>query len=314
MNGHGRFNPRMRLYGGIGLIVLIIFSIFMFSSFATIDTTEVGFTRNWVSKEIDDENIYSTGIYWIGFFNSFVKFETTVQTINFLTEEANQLNARTKDGLSIKLDISFQYRIQPQNIQKLYRNYTKEYESTYTVIARDDIRDVSSNFTAIEFYNNRTIIGEKMLESLQKMFSMNYADVVMLQLRNIDLPDSFEQALEDKEVARQDYEVALREQEAALVRANTEIFLAQAAANVTLIQANASAEAYLIDMAAQAEALNITLTAESNALYGLGQTLGLNSTELLTYLWIRAIYEHDEAYLIIGQTTPNIFIGTGNEV
>ena len=85
---------------------------------------------------------------------------------------------------------------------------------------------------------------------------------------------------------RQERIIAQYEQEAAIIRAQTAIIEAQAQANITLLQANASAEAFLIQINAEAKAVNITLTAEALAYYALAQTLGLNSTELLSYLWI----------------------------
>ena len=65
--------------------------------------------------------------------------------------------------------------------------------------------------------------------------------------------------------------------------------------NITIIEAQAAAQA-----------LNITITAEGEALFNLAQTLGLNQTELLIYLWINALEELDDTYLIIGMDTPTI--------
>jgi regulator of protease activity HflC (stomatin/prohibitin superfamily) len=133
-----------------------------------------------------------------------------------------------------------------------------------------------------------------------------YADIVYFQMREIDLPDEFEEALKQVQIAQQQYQIALYEQEAAVVKAQTAIIEAQAQANITVLSAQASAEAYIIQMNASAQALNITLATESLAYYAMGQQLNLNSTELLALLWIKAIMEHDESLLIIGADTPLI--------
>ncbi len=131
-----------------------------------------------------------------------------------------------------------------------------------------------------------------------------FADIIYFQMREIDLPDEFEEALKQVQIAQQQYQIALFEQQAAIVRAETTIIEAQALANITIITAEANAEAYIINMEAQAEALNITLTAERLAYYAMGQQLNLTSTELLALLWIMAIEEHEDSMLIIGTNTP----------
>ncbi|MHA1989981.1 MAG: hypothetical protein ACW981_00460 [Candidatus Hodarchaeales archaeon] len=141
---------------------------------------------------------------------------------------------------------------------------------------------------------------EILAESLDEM----YADVVFLQLRDVNLPDEFEDALRRVQVAQQEFEITQFEQQAAIVRAQTRILEAQAQANITVLTAEADAEAFGINMKAQAEAMNITLNTQSLAYYGMAQQLNLTSTELLSLLWILAIMEHDESLLIIGENTP----------
>jgi regulator of protease activity HflC (stomatin/prohibitin superfamily) len=137
-------------------------------------------------------------------------------------------------------------------------------------------------------------------DDLQNMF----VEVVFFQLREIDLPDEFEEALKQVQIAQQQYQIALYEQEASIVRAQTAIIEAQAQANITVLSAEADAEAYVINMEAQAKAINITLTAERLAYYAMGQQLNLTSSELLSLLWIMAVQEHESSLLIIGTDTP----------
>ena len=145
-----------------------------------------------------------------------------------------------------------------------------------------------------------------MQQELSTDINVMYAEIVYFQMREIDLPDEFEEALKQVQIAQQQYQIALYEQQAAIVTAQTAIIEAQAQANITVLSAEASAEAYIIQMNATAQALNITLTAESLAYYAMGQQLNLTSTELLTLLWIKAITEHDQSLLIIGADTPVI--------
>ena len=214
------------------------------------------------------------------------------------------LNSRTKDGLLIHIQLAFHYRLQKDDILNLYGTFGLEYEGRFIGQARTTLRDVVSFYSAIEFFNNRTTIGEAMQVYLIEDLQVMHVNIEFFQMREIDLPDEFEEALKQVQIAQQQYQIALYEQEAAVVRAQTTIIEAQAQANITLVTATAEAEAYVITMGAQAEALNITLTAERLAYYAMGQQLNLTSTELLALLWVMAIQDHDSSLLIIGAETP----------
>ncbi|MHA2033311.1 MAG: SPFH domain-containing protein, partial [Candidatus Kariarchaeaceae archaeon] len=196
-------------------------------------------------------------------------------------------------------------------IGQLYDKFGDKYEDIIVKQARDVIRDVSSGFNAITFFNNRTSIGFNMEIDLRTIISEQvFADIPSFQLRAVDLPDAFENALERAEVARQEIEIAQFEQESALIRAETAIFESEAQANITLIEAQAEADGFLILINAQAEAVNITLAAQSEAYYALSQSLNLTSSELLAFLWIQALTEIGEYgnLIIIGENTPEIII------
>ena len=294
--------------------LLLILPVYYFSVYESVDVTEYALKVNWLDKKLDESTVYEEGLYDIGFYYNFIKFPRTVQEITyFVPEESNYrasnrlpLDSRTKDGLLITFQLSFYFQLQKENLTKLYKTYALTYEDKFIGQGRTTLRDVASYYNAIEFFNNRTIIGHEMEIELAKALGPMYTTVVNLQLREIDLPNTFEDALERVQVAQQEYEVAKYEQQAAIVRAETKIFESRAQANITIITAEADAEAFLINMEAQATALNITLATQNLAYYAMAQQLNLTSTELLSLLWIMAIMNHDDSLLIIGENTPVI--------
>lgn len=295
----------------IGVLTAGIFVIYV-TNYEQVDVTEYAIRFNWLDRKIDESKIYEEGNYNIGFFYDFIKFPRTVQEVTYFEPEAGEirdanalpLDSRTKDGLLITFQLAFYYQLQKDNIIVLYKTYANSYRDKYIGQGRTTLRDVASYYNAIEFFNNRTEIAEQMLLELQKDISKMFADVVNIQLREINLPDSFEDALERVQVAQQEYEIARFEQQAAIVRAETKIIEARAEANITILKAEADAEAFMINMKAQADALNITLNTQSLAYYAMAQQLNLTSTELLSLLWIMAIMNHDSSLLIIGENTP----------
>lgn len=303
-NQIGNLDKKRKILGGIFLGAIIITSaivVYFILAFDSVGYNQLALNQNMLTQEIE-EKVYEKGFYHIGPLNRFIKFPKTVQPIEFY--ESYSLDSRTKDGLLIHIQLSFQYKLRKEELIQLYSTFELDYENYFISQSRTTLRDVASFYNAIEFFNNRTFIGDIMFQYLVQDIDEMYADVVYFQLREIDLPDEFEEALKQVQIAQQQYQIALYEQEAAIIRAQTQIIEAQAQANITVVLAEADAEAYLINMEAQAEALNITLTAERLAYYAMGQQLNLTSSELLALLWIMAIQEHDDSLLIIGADTP----------
>ncbi|MFX0086277.1 MAG: SPFH domain-containing protein [Candidatus Hodarchaeota archaeon] len=304
---------RVLLYGSlIGLLIVSGGIVgYFFLAFDSIGYNQYGLNQNDLSQQIEDR-VYEKGLYHIGLLHHFIKFPKTVQKIEFFDtlgepgDTYGPLNSRTKDGLMIHIQLAFHYRLRKDDILSLYSTFALDYEDRFVGQARTTIRDVASLFNAIEFFNNRSSIGDLMQLELTTDIDIMYAEIVYFQMREIDLPDEFEEALKQVQIAQQQYQIALYEQQAAIVTAQTAIIEAQAQANITVLSAEASAEAYIIQMNATAQALNITLRAESLAYYAMGQQLNLTSSELLTLLWIKAITEHDQSLLIIGADTPII--------
>lgn len=294
------------------LIVIVLVSIVTpISYFEKVNTNKYGLARNVINGQVDTSRVYSSGLHPVGLMVEFIEFPATQQTIEFYTSAENQITGRTQDGLAISLDIAFQYQLTKAGIPKLYSNFGTDYNQVFFKIARDITRDIASLYDAIQFFNNRTLIGSVMEDMMIEVFENEHATMITgFQLLQIDLPESFDNALENVEIARQEIEKARFDQEAALIRAETLILEAEANAHVTILEAEAEAEAFLITIEAQAEAVNITLTAESESYYALGQTLGLNSSELLAYLWIQALQDIGKHgnLIIIGDDTPEIIL------
>jgi regulator of protease activity HflC (stomatin/prohibitin superfamily) len=305
---------RNRILMGAILGILIVSGglvVYFFLAFDSIGYNQFGLNQNDLNQQIE-EKVYDNGLYHIGLLHHFIKFPKTVQKIEFFEETGDPgdsygpLNSRTLDGLNIHIQLAFHYRLRKDDILTIYQTFALDYEDRFVGQARTTLRDVASLYNAIEFFNNRTAIGDEMLALLTTDIDIMHAEIVYFQMREIDLPDEFEEALKQVQIAQQQYQIALYDQQAAIVTAETAIIEAQAQANITVLSAEATAQGYIIQMNASAQALNITLATESLAYYAMGQQLNLTSTQLLSLLWIKAIMEHDESLLIIGMDTPVI--------
>lgn len=344
-SGIGSFIIVIMILGGV--VGAIWAGVWWWGCNETIEENEYGLVKDTITGKVDDK-VYTAGRYDIGLFSDFIKFPSTWQSIEFIpggdekdsdddkedkddddddekeeestTDVEDQgyagdtpITTRSEDGLGVEIDLSFQYKLSKDKLYDIYKDFGINYGEYIAKTARSIIRDIASAYTAIEFFYNRTAIGNDMLNALEGKEDKFYIDIGEFQLRQIDLPDQFEEAIELTEVAKQEIKIAEYQQQSAVIRANTLILEALAQANISIIEAEAQAEITIIEAQAAADSLNITMTTEGIMLAEIMATVGLNSTQLLTYLWIKAIEEHDSAYLIICENTPTIMITTDNQ-
>lgn len=71
-------------------------------------------------------------------------------------------------------------------------------------MAIDSISDTSTNFTSYDFFIMRTSISQKMQEDLDYRLRTDlHSKVQFFQLRSIDLPNDYEDAIQKTEVTKQ---------------------------------------------------------------------------------------------------------------
>jgi hypothetical protein len=103
------------------------------------------------------------------------------------------IKCRTRDGLVLDLEASFQYRVDPDKIFNIYTSYGTQEKQILTRVALDVISDTATLFNSSKFFDARSSIQKKMIEDLQtKVRQATWHEVVFFQLLSINLPDAFE--------------------------------------------------------------------------------------------------------------------------
>jgi len=169
--------------------------------------------------------------------------------------------ALTRDGVTAEVDITIRYRIIPERFDILVKYYPRlNYEEDFLVAtARQMVREVIANFTMTDLIEKRELVARSVEGELTARIRGDpiigqCLELLGVNLRNVRLPDSIVQAINEKVAAQQRALKAEYERQAALIQAN-------ASAQAALIQAKGQAEAMLALARAQAEA--IKLIAES---------------------------------------------------
>lgn len=271
-------------YGRIAFVIifvglLITGLILTGLSFKKIDTNKFGLQRNIFTSEVSS-TVETSGLHLVGFWNEFIIFPSTWLTVSFTPHpKANDIpiSVQTANGLLVSVDTSFQFKLRQSDLYQLFLDYGTGYMSYIEAVARSALRAVVGSYNAESLYANRTAVNNAMNIALYNALN-SMVQIGDFQLRSIDFPQTFEDAVEAYEVWRVEVQIAQLEQEAEVIRQKTLTLVEEYTANRTIIEYEGIAQ----------------------ALATLQQELNMTNEELTNYLWIQTIREHDQSYLFIG--------------
>ena len=165
-------------------------------------------------------------------------FDATVQTTEFTTEQERQetrkiysflsstsrkyldaaplggpgqVELKSKDGYTVRLDVTVKYRVKPGEVHKLYKELGSV--ARYKGIVRDQvqkvIRDIFGTMLTEQFYDPevrrvKTLEGTKVLNSV---LSQNSIELIEILIRDIAFDPAYERKILDKKLADQDVEL-----------------------------------------------------------------------------------------------------------
>ncbi len=247
-------------------------------------------------------------MYLLGIGHSFIKFPRNVQTIEFSKDRnANRgpIESRTSDGLEVVIEISFQYIIQQEHLFTLYNKYGPRYQVVFQNVAIDILTEEATKYTAYEFFWDRGRIKDDFQKTLDNMFiKFCFSNIQFLQLRSVDLPNLFEEAIQESEVKKQDIKKADAELNKVKVEVDTKIKSANFQKSVAVNIAEGEAAAILQQNTANNDALKKVQDSQSQAYQALKQKLVLNNADLLSFIKTKVVKNYDGQNLAISMNGP----------
>jgi hypothetical protein len=283
--------PMLGAIASCAFCALVGAAVVALISVGQVDQNEYGLVMNWVTKKIGNQVCHG-GTHFIGFWNTFVVFPATIQTIEFSERPwlhtTSPLHTRTKEGLGLHLSISFQYKLNPDEIPKLYALTNLQYEGLFTRIARDQLLEAASEYEGPMYWQDRRKIGDHMRRLVDDQLRDSYASLWGLQLLVIDLPDQYEMSITMTQVQQQMAKTRANEQVAAGIRADTEVMTADYNKQIKVIQAGADANFTLETKLASAEASKRKIDAEAKALALTRKELKLSAVGAVEYQQLQA--------------------------
>jgi len=94
---------------GCGVCLLVTILIFVLVSIGTVEPIEYGIKYNAITKSVDPTKVYTGGWYFIGVFNSFETFPSTLVNMDFASYPgavAKPIDAKDSDGQELTISFS----------------------------------------------------------------------------------------------------------------------------------------------------------------------------------------------------------------
>lgn len=210
--------PRMPKNGRSVLLiagVIIALLILVFNVAVTVKAGEAGVLFRPFSGGVDVNRTYDEGFHIIAPWNNMITYEVRQQ------EVLETMAVLSSNGLEITVDVSIWYQPEYQDLPKLHKEKGQNYlDRIVKPSMRSATRSVIGRYTPEEIYSTkRDAIQKEIFEETARLLDNEYVQVNAVLVRDITLPSSIKQAIENKltqEQASLEYEFRLeREQKEA---------------------------------------------------------------------------------------------------
>lgn len=244
--------------------------------------------------------MYESGFYWTGIGHHFIEFPSRQKNINL-----NSLRLRSSDGITVTVDVSYQYRVSKESVPKLFQQYGLQYELHFNEIIKNELRNIASKYKATEFYDSREFIGMQMNNiTTEKIKSLNGV-LEGFQLKTISLPSEYELYIRAKTATEQKIAQAKSDYSVAVTAANTRAIEAENDVKVSLLRAEGEEEGRIIGKLKEIEGYQTKTLKQTDAHEEFSTALNLTSEMLLAYLWIQNLRSGNHTRRIVNIDKPN---------
>ncbi len=153
-----------------------------------------------------------SGVNFVNPIANVIKFSIKTQELK------ENMNVPSKEGMSVQLEISLLYSLDPENASKIYKSVGQNYEEIILVPQfRSVVRGVTSRYDAKALYTaSREQLATEMKDELEKLVGPRGITIESAPMRQIILPTGLTASIEQKlqaEQASQQMQFVLKKEE-----------------------------------------------------------------------------------------------------
>lgn len=268
---------------GLGVIALVVAIIALFTSFYTIDQTQVGV----VIRFGEFQRIVKAGAHWKApLIDSVIRYPAIQNHYEYTEAAEGDLTILTADGLSADAEASLYFTVKDPKL--VFETVGRDYENWLDGKARGVFREATADYTSDALYTGakKDLLQSTVVTKLQQVVGEGFL-IQDFQVRKVVLPDSTRAAIETKMAAQQT--IQTKEYELTATRVEAEKVMAAA---------NGTAQAQIIK--ADGEATSIRKVREAL------------TPDYLKYLSITEVARSNNSKLVFLPANSSVLVGFGS--
>jgi regulator of protease activity HflC (stomatin/prohibitin superfamily) len=139
------------------------------------------------------EKTLKAGVNFVNPLANVIKFSIKTQEIKEL------MNVPSKEGLTVQLEISLLYSLDPENASKIYRTVGENYTNIILIPQfRSVVRAITAKYEAKALYtDSRELLATEIRNELEKLVTPRGIRIEASPLRQIVLPSGLTAAIEE---------------------------------------------------------------------------------------------------------------------
>ncbi|MCC5920121.1 MAG: prohibitin family protein [Cyclobacteriaceae bacterium] len=198
------------IIGGVATLILILY--LSSSIFITIQSGQAGVLYKKFGGGTQTDSHYTEGFHIIAPWNTMYIYDVRTQ------ENKQVMEALSRNGLTIKMDVSYRFKPQIDRIGILHREIGQNYaEKVIIPEIRSSLRKIIGKYNPEELYSSkRETIQTEVFESVAETINEKYLTMDALLISGIELPATIRTAIEKKlkqEQESQEYEFRLEKEQ-----------------------------------------------------------------------------------------------------
>lgn len=277
-----------RSWGACSIITIIVVSTLIGVSLKKLSSLEYGIEYDIWAKTLDDA-AKQGGLFLGPPGYQFVKFPST-QISADLSD-----TCLSRDGLRVGFSVSFQYQMPVDNILNViekYRDY-KGWSITVQAAGNSAVQHTCSDFNVTDFQSLRAVIQDEMFDNLKIKLEGSlegitddgvYALASSLQLKYVDLPSEYRQAVSGKQRAEEDIALARNQRIQETTKSQTELLAAEEEAQKISDTAKNDASVIMIEAELKREETLFAFEKQKDVLLEAKENFNLNADGVLAYM------------------------------
>lgn len=178
----------------IAVGLLFLFMVLTNTTFLTIDPGNKGVKFKRFGDGLEKEKIYSQGFHVVMPWNTMFIYDTRVK------EDEGTMDALSRNGLNIEVELSYRFRPIPEKIGYLHDEIGKDYvNQIIKPEIRSATREVIGQYLPEELYSTkREAIQDEIFNKTKAAIAPKYLELDAVLIRSVQLPDKLKQAIEYK--------------------------------------------------------------------------------------------------------------------